>query len=499
MAERKYLSLDKLELYHGKEVARVDGLIAAAKTEVKGYAESLGENYDAAGSAATVQGNLDTEAARAKAEEERIAGLVSTAQGEVDALEGVVAGKAAQADLEALEGYVGEFTHDTAKTVVEYINAKTDGIATSGNLEALGTRVTAVEGDVATIKGDYLKASDKTELEGKISAKADQSALDAVSSVANAAVKQSDYDTKVQALEGEDARIVGLVEAEAARAAGAESGLETRLVKVETFFETAEGETISEAMDTLVEIQKYITEDGAAADEMVKDIAANAKSIADHIATNHDFAGADAALKAELEGKIGTKAESSVVTELSGKVTANEGAIAALQGEDTSIKGRLDTLEGKFGDGEGSVEDMIAAAKAEAISTAAGDATTKANTAESNAKGHADSLNTAMNARVEALEAIDHEHSNKAELDLIVSGDKAKWDAASAKAHEHSNLSVLEGITAAKVTAWDAAEGNAKTFAQGLNDTLAGRVTANEQAIANFVEISESEINALFA
>ena len=35
-----------------------------------------------------------------------------------------------------------------------------------------------------------------------------------------------------------------------------------------------------------------------------------------------------------------------------------------------------------------------------------------------------------MNTRVEALEAIDHEHTNKTELDLIQSGDVAKWNAA---------------------------------------------------------------------
>ena len=78
------------------------------------------------------------------------------------------AGDDAQASVDTLTEYVGTFTHDTAKTVVEYINAKTDGIATSGNLEALGQRVTIVEGKVATIEGDYLKGSDKTELEGKI-------------------------------------------------------------------------------------------------------------------------------------------------------------------------------------------------------------------------------------------------------------------------------------------------------------------------------------------
>ena len=173
--------------------------------------------------------------------------------------------------------------------------------------------------------------------------------------------------------------------------------------------------------------------------------------------------------------------------------------IEALQGVDTGLGNRITALEGKFGGAEGSVEDLIADAKQEAIDAAAGDATTKANAAETNAKGYADGLNTAMDTRVQALEAIDHDHSNKAELDLIASGDKDKWDAAAAKAHEHSNLSVLEGITSAKITAWDAAEGNAKTYADGLNTAMDGRVGALETWHTSFTEVSEEEINALFA
>ena len=78
------------------------------------------------------------------------------------------------------------------------------------------------------------------------------------------------------------------------------------------------------------------------------------------------------------------------------------------------------------------------AAQAAAEATAAADATQKADAAEKNAKDYADGLNTAMNTRVEALEAIDH---------------------------EHENMEVLNGIDAEKVAAWDAAEQNAKTYA----------------------------------
>ena len=66
--------------------------------------------------------------------------------------------------IEDLEGYVGTFTHATAKTVVDYINAKTDGIATSGNLEALGTRVTAAEGKITALEEASATHATKTEL-----------------------------------------------------------------------------------------------------------------------------------------------------------------------------------------------------------------------------------------------------------------------------------------------------------------------------------------------
>lgn len=60
----------------------------------------------------------------------------------------------------------------------------------------------------------------------------------------------------------------------------------------------------------------------------------------------------------------------------------------------------------------------------------------KANVSEKNAMDYADSLDDAMDVRVSAIETklIDigsgnsHEHANKDELDLIISGDKAKWD-----------------------------------------------------------------------
>ena len=54
---------------------------------------------------------------------------------------------------------------------------------------------------------------------------------------------------------------------------------ESRIVEVEKFFKVADGESIKEALDTLVEIQKEIEDDNTGASAMLADIAANAAAI----------------------------------------------------------------------------------------------------------------------------------------------------------------------------------------------------------------------------
>ena len=367
---KKYVSLDKLSLYDEKIKKVITDGDAAALASAKTYAEGLGVNYDSAGSAAAVQSNLDTEVSRAKAAEEANAALAN----------------AAQADVDALETYVGTIPEGATSTnVVAYVQERTANIATSDTLQGLTDRVGAVEGEVDAIQADYLKAADKTELQGNITTNAD----------AIAAIKED----------------------------------------VDAFF--ADADMTESAKDTLKELQEYIASDETGAAAMAASIKQNSDDI-------------DA-----VEGKVSTI----------------EGNITDLQDEDTAIKGRLDSLQSAIGE-SGSVADDIATAKQEAIEAAAADATTKANTAESNAKTYADGLNTSMNTRVEALEAVDHSHANQ---------------------------TVLDGITEAKVTAWDAAEGNAKTYADGLNTAMDTRVTAVETGLTAFVEASDEDINGLFA
>lgn len=372
------------------------------------------------------------------------------------------------AAVDALDKKVGNLPEGTdATTVIEYINKKTEGIATDAALAEL-------QGAVDAIEADYLKGADKTELEGKIALKADQTALEAEVDRATGveAGLRTDVDKVAADLAQEilDARAAEKANADAIvvekdRAEAAESELDERLEKVEAFFEGAaeDGEGLQDALDTLVEIQTYVNTHGEAAAKMVEDIAANKKAIEDHEATDHDFAGADAALKEEIMVEVAKKAAQ----------TDFEKAVEDLEKADADQVERIAKLEAKF-DGEDSVADQIEAALEEAkgytdelaegavaANTAAIEAINNADTGIlKQAKDYVDGKDSAMNERVEALEAIDHDHDNK---------------------------DVLDGITADDVAAWDAAEQNAKDYAKeyvdGLNETMDGRMDAAEEAI----------------
>lgn len=134
---------------------------------------------------------------------------------------------------------------------------------------------------------------------------------------------------------------------------------------------------------------------------------------------------------------------------------------------------------------------------------AAQDAADKAAAAESAAKGHADSLNTAMNTRVEALEAIDHDHSNKAKLDTY---DKTQAELLAA-ANEYADSKVagvdLSGIAtnAADIDKLEAslAEGGATANAiAAAHKAGTDAATAVSDLAASLVEITAADINAMF-
>lgn len=516
---KTYVSLERLAQYNEKIqdlIAKGDtAAAAAALAEAKSYADGLADNYDAAGSAATAlteakaytdelrptiaqAGNAAVNAGTQAANANRLAGQANAAA------------EAAQADVDALKAYVGTFTHDTAKSVVEYINAKTAGIATDAALEELTNRVTNAEGAIDAIEADYLKKADKEELAGAVALKADKTALDAVSEVANAAVKKADYNVKVKALDDEDARIAGLVASEAEARAEADEDFEVRIAAMEAFFEGAaadegEGENLKNALDTLKEIQDFATGEGAAAAEMLESIAANTKAIEDMDkaykaadealdgrldvleAIDHEaYKAADTALKGELEGKINAKADASALTE----------AVQAQGVKDKAQDDKIAALEAKF-DGEGSVGSLIAAAKQEAIDTAAGDATQKANKALEDAKKYADEEDAKIEERVAVLETASAKHALAADLTALTGR------VTTAEGEIDTLQSEMDAVEALAAAADSAAKANAAAIAlkasQADLEAVSGRVTALETWRDNFTECSEADINALFA
>lgn len=100
--------------------------------------------------------------------------------------------------------------------------------------------------------------------------------------------------------------------------------------------------------------------------------------------------------------------------------------------------------------------------------------------AEQNAKDYADGLDEAMNARVEALEAVDHEHANKALLDTYTQTEADLADAV-AKKHEHANKSELDLIASGDKAKWDAKVDDVTAAADsGLKATRTGNAVAIE-------------------
>ena len=104
-------------------------------------------------------------------------------------------------------------------------------------------------------------------------------------------------------------------------------------------------------------------------------------------------------------------------------------------------------------------------------------------------------LDAALAEKVNAAAEGNHSHANKTVLDGITAQNVTDWNDAVVKEHEHANKAILDDISSTKVAAWDAAEGNAKTYAEekasaaetaaktyadGLNTAMDGRVAAVE-------------------
>ena len=253
---------------------------------------------------------LAVEVARAKAAEEANA----------------AAAKAAQDDVNALETLVGVLPEGTTATnIVEYVNKKTEGIATSGALAELQAQVAEHESSLAVLEGDAETAG-------------------SVANVAKAAA----------------------VAEVAAVVAGADA-----------------------SFDTLKEIADWIANDTTGATSMANDIATLEELVGDLAVATQIANAIDAALMVEGVEKYALATD---LTSLADRVKALEDAghvtQAAIVAGVKEAKDYADSLAANY--------------------DAAGTAEAKANAALTSAKAYTDEKDTAMNARVAVLEAVDH-------------------------------------------------------------------------------------------
>lgn len=203
--------------------------------------------------------------------------------------------------------------------------------------------------------------------------------------------------------------------------------------------------------------------------------------------------GANAAAKAADDKAVAAQGDVDALEEVVGTGFSKNSTVSAQLAavKDTAdaaaVKATVDAELAKKADAEQVAKD-IAAAKSGAEATAAADATSKANAAEAAAKGHADGLNTSMDARVKVLEAAIGEDGS-VEDTIAAKIEDLDADVTSAEGTQ-VRVQVVEvdgKITEVKVT-----ESATFATAQALADEIADRA-ADEEAIADRITLLDGE------
>ena len=182
-----------------------------------------------------------------------------------------------------------------------------------------------------------------------------------------------------------------------------------------------------------------------------------------------------------------------------------------LDGRLTTAEGEIDVLQAATAgyDGTSTVAAAISAAQSAAESTAAADATSKANAAEAAAKSYADGLDTAMDTRVDVLEAATAGYNDVTTVASAIAAAQAAAEstaaadatskanaaqaaaeataAADATSKANAAQAAAEATAAADATSKaNAAEAAAKSYADGLDTAMDARVDVLEAATTGF-------------
>ncbi len=368
--EKKYVSLENLSYYDQKQKAWVTGKDDALKAELQAKID-------------TANKAIEDEVTRAKAQEATNATSAQNAQSAADK---------AQGDVDALKTYTGTIpAESSSKTVIEYVQEKTKGIATDTALNELQSAVDVVEADVATIKGDYLKNADKTELQGKIDTvdqktKTNADAIAEVKADVDAFLADADMSENAKDTLKELQEYIASDESGAAAMAASIQKNETAITGLQ---ETVAKKAEQSALDEEVTAR---TNADTALDTRVK-VLESAVGESRSIATDIDKAKEEAIASA-------TATAAADATEKADKALTD--AKAYTNAEVAKDRTRLDAVEALAAANKAAHEANASAIALKADKTALDEEIARAKAAEVEAKEYADGLNTALETKVTA-------------------------------------------------------------------------------------------------
>lgn len=403
--------------------SQIDAIVSAAitahaagyytKSEIDSFIEAVTEAASDASAAVTAEAQA-REAADTQIRTDFAAADATTlnhAKGYADTKKAEVIGASGNAS-----------TADTIYGAKKYAEEKASA-AQSAAISAAATDATTkantAESNAKTYaetKASAAQSAAESTAESKDAARAQAAATNLANAVSALETKISTGDSTT--LQSAKSYTDEKVAAEAKLRSDADDALDARLDKIETFIGAADADGqeggLYDALDTLAEIQKYITDEGAAADQMVKDIAQNASDIE---ALDEQVGKNEAAITT-----LGTnKLDKSVYdTYINGKSMSDaqlkkyaEDEADAAQSAAITKAGELDTalhtVISKEIDG-----DVKAAIDAEKLrADGAYDVKNSASTAETNAKNYADSQDAALKT---ALEGASNDASSKATI-----------------------------------------------------------------------------------
>lgn len=408
---------------NGKDVV-VKGLGSAAYKNV----DAFDAKGDGAAAADVVRGELNT-----YKEANNAAVSAAAAKGQQGINDAAAALKAAQ-DAQS--------TADSKATKAEVL----------ADVAATYATKTALETAEANIRKDFADADTalKSELNTEIAKKVSQTVYD---------TKMGELDKSIEDLGKEDERLAGLIDdnRNAIETINGrldnEGGIVDRIETVEAFFASAEigGDKV---IDTLKEIQDYITSDTTGAANLLAAIEANERAIAQEVA---DRGAADQTINqsiTDLSGVVDTKATQADLTALTGRVTTAEGKITTLENglkdANTEIAKKanasdLTALEGEFD-----------------------------NYVETHASDYTNSvIDEKIKAVADDLDAYEEAHAN-----------------------DYTNAQIDAAIDADVKVAADAAAANLKTVKENLEGRIDAEATARATAITNAIADLDSSIAA---